>query len=131
MSTRLRTVRKVVVLVVLIAVLCILGLFGYTRWLKSGALFRLENFDRDKWLSGTHVRDHTACLPGAYMAHDIVARIIKPGMHLDEVLAVLGGQDLGEAKIAYTLGMCVGSVPSSIVVHLDSSRNVSRAELLP
>jgi len=127
----LRTVKRLLVLVLCVAVLCIAGVFGYTQWLKSGALFRLETFDRDKWLSGARVRDHAACLPRAYMAHDIVTRVIKPGMRLDDVLALLGGQDFGEPKIAYTLGLCVGSVPSSIVVHFDSSRNVRRAELLP
>jgi len=127
----LNVLRKVILIGFALLLVCAVGLFGYFQWLKSGALFKLKTFNREEWLSGDSVRDYTVCLPGAYMAHDIVTRVIKTGTPISEVVGLLGGQDFGEAKVAYTLGLCVDSAPSSIVIYLDSDRKVRYAELLP
>jgi len=125
----MKRVKKIAFVGLTVMTVCILGLYGYWLWEQSGALFHLKSFDRDKWLSGGKIRSHTACLPGAYMAHDIVTRVIKPGMLRGEVVTLLGGPDLGESKIAYDLGMCIGYEYKSIIVHFNPEGKVERAEI--
>src|SRR5688572_3824383 len=82
-------------------------------------VFGIEKFNREKWLSGGAIRDPMRCLPGAGMAEDIRARVIKPGMSRFEVTSILGGPDTNASKLEYALGTCVGSNEQSLVIHFD------------
>jgi hypothetical protein len=122
--------KKIFLASVAALVLLIVGAIGYHLWLQSGALFRLETFDRDKWLSGGKIRDPTACLPGASMAHDIMTRVIQKGMSRQEVVALLGGPDPGEVKkIGYALGMCIGLEEQGIDIYFDDTGKVTHVEI--
>jgi len=126
MSKTIKTLMAIGAMIVLIIVTVI----GYQMWLQSGALFRLEKFDRVKWLHEGRNYNVRECRPGAYMAHDIVVHVVKKGMSSGEVVALLGGPDPGNVrKIEYGLGMCVGLEEQSIRIIFDDAGKVVDADI--
>jgi len=97
------------------------------HWDQPGSLFRSERFDQEKWLLGGKIRDPTACLPRAKMAHDIVTRIIKKDMSREDVMALLGEVDSRKLTIHYSLGECIGYESQFIEIDFTTKGEVVRA----
>ncbi len=72
---------------------------------------------------------NTDCLPGAYMACDIVSRVIKPGMMRHEVVALLGRRSNEAKKLAYSLGQCVHDGGDALEISFNETGEVVRVEI--
>lgn len=113
-----------------IAALCWLTFILYKQPLSTSSIFPVEPFDRDRWLSGASMNPNFECLPRAHMAHDVVTRLVKPGMPRQEVVGLLSGPAKGEKpKLECSLGECVRDGGDSLQIYFDSKGEVVRAKI--
>jgi len=127
------SMRRYLTLSSVIAVLIVGTGLLYYRWLEGGGVFRLENFDREKWVKSVQefVDDGSLkCLPSARMAGDLEKRVIQPGMSRGELIALLGGYETNESSIRFVLGACMtGLQAQDLVIYFDGVGKVTRAQI--